>query len=385
MSRPLHICFLCSEYPPAPHGGIGTFTQMLGRQLVARGNRVTAVGMYPDQHAGPDLDDQGVRVIRLSRKGLPLARLITNRGKLLKALQELNAKDPIDVLEGGELELSAIGRSAPGIKLLRMHGGPSFFQAGSRIQKAKERWAFHVADELCAVSRAVGEGTRELLGLGARHIEVIHNPVDTSQFTPAPSGGEEDGLIVFTGTVSERKGIRQLIQAMPRIVAEVAHARLEVYGGESIDPPPPVSFADQLKTSLPANVAAQVDFKGRVPRNMLPAAIQRASVCVYPSHMEAMPIGWIEGMASGKAVVASETGPGLELIDDGLTGLLCNPHDPESIASALIQVLKDRELRARLGANARRVAEERWDLHRIAQRNEEYYERLVSDYRRRKG
>jgi glycosyltransferase involved in cell wall biosynthesis len=99
---------------------------------------------------------------------------------------------------------------------------------------------------------------------------------------------------------------------------------------------------------------------------------------VYPSHIEAMPLAWLEGLAAGKAVVASQTGPGPEIIDDGVTGLLCDPHDPESIASALIRVLKDRELRRRLGENARRTAQERFALPKIADQNEAYYRAVVA-------
>jgi len=124
-------------------------------------------------------------------------------------------------------------------------------------------------------------------------------------------------------------------------------------------------------------VAKRVIWKGRVDRSVLPAAIQRASVCVYPSHIEAMPIAWLEGLASGKAVVASETGPGPELIDDGVTGLLCNPSDPDSIATAIIRVLKDKGLRKQLGTRARQMVKERFELEMIVDKNVEYYRRLA--------
>ena len=376
--RSLHICYICSEYPPAPHGGIGSFTQVMARSLVKRGHRVTALGMYPDQHAGTDTD-QGVHILRVSRRGLPLLRVWSNRRSFAKALRELHAAHPIDIVESGELDLWMLWKGAPGVSVLRMHGGPTFFSLGSRVMEWKERQSFQLAQELCAVSQCVADGTRNLLGLGSRHIEVIHNPIDTRLFAPSADNlPEQPGLIVFAGTVAERKGIRQLIQAMPRIVAEVPEARLEVYGGEVIDPAPKTPLTTELIRLLPADVAQHVEWKGRVDRSVLPKAIQRASVCVYPSHIEAMPIAWLEGLASGKAVVASKTGPGPELIDDGITGLLCDPHDPDSIATCIIRLLKDPALRQRLGSTAREVAKQRWDLETIVDRNVEYYQRLAA-------
>jgi hypothetical protein len=67
----VHLAFLCSEYPPSRGGGIGTFTQALGRALARAGHRVDVVGLYD---VDEDLceEDQGVRVWRLRRAEMPL-------------------------------------------------------------------------------------------------------------------------------------------------------------------------------------------------------------------------------------------------------------------------------------------------------------------------
>jgi len=373
----MHICYVCSEYPPAPHGGIGSFIQTLGREVARRGHRVSVVGMYG---YGPDLegeeDDQGVRVIRVPSRGRPLLRILSNRRRVSKAFEELHRQTPIDILEGSEIALGRIASSVPGLKVLRMHGGAAFFGIADRAQLFTERRSFRVAEEFCAVSHCVAEGTKLLFKLAGRCVEVIPNPVDTLEFAPAPDNSEEEGLIVFTGTVTERKGIRQLIQAMPAILRAVPMARLEVYGGEAV-PEPSIPMAKVLNDSLPPEVRARVAWKGRVARSVLPDALRRASVCAYPSHIEAMPIGWLEGLATGKAVVASRTGPGPEIIDDETTGLLCDPHDPDSIAEKIVRLLKDRALRKRLGAAARKVSIERYSLPALVTRNIEYYERLL--------
>lgn len=339
---------------------------------------MSAVGIYG---YGPPLEgeenDCGVRVIRVPSRGLPLLRVLPNRIRLRNAFLELHRQTPIDIVEGSELAFARTGTGIPGVKLLRMHGGPAFIGVREARALATERRSFRLADEICAVSQCVADGTRLLLGLGERHIEVIPNPVNVDEFSPPLDDSEEEGLIVFTGTVTERKGIRQLLAAMPAIVAAVPAAHLEVYGGEAI-PVPAIPFAKVLQDSLPPEIARRVVWKGRVARSALPDALRRASVCAYPSHIEAMPIGWLEGLATGKAVVASKTGPGPEIITDGETGLLCDPAEPASIAAKIVFLLKDRSERRRLGAAARKMCVERYSLPALTQRNIDYYEHLLA-------
>ena len=79
----------------------------------------------------------------------------------------------------------------------------------------------------------------------------------------------------------------------------------------------------------------------------------------------------------GKAIVASKTGPGPEIVEGGVSGLLCDPHDPASIAEKVISLLKDTELRRRLGRQARSRAVELFSVDSLVERNERFYERCV--------
>ena len=188
---------------------------------------------------------------------------------------------------------------------------------------------------------------------------------------------EEDGLILFVGTVCEKKGVRQLVQAIPRVVAAVPNARLWVVGRDWRDPKTGRSFTAGLRDQLPPGLAGRIEFRGSVEHAALPDLLARAQVCVYPSHMEALPVAWLEGLAMGKAVVASATGPGPEVIEDGVSGLLCDPHDPTSIADRVITLLKDPDLRVRLGAWARARAVERFSVEALVARNETFYRRCI--------
>lgn len=378
----MHICFLCNEYPPWRHGGVGSFTQTLARELVKRGNRATILGLY-DCDKILDEHDEGVRVVRIPHAKLPGTGFLINGARLRYVLRYLHSQDAMDVVEGPELSLSMIPADFPAAKVIRMNGGHQFF-AATLGEKPKfwrswlERRSFSRADYVCAVSKFVAEKTRRLLDLGQLSIAVLPNPVDTLAFAPQPPDLEKENSILFAGTVCEKKGIRQLVLAMPQIVKAVPSAHLLIAGRDWFDPNTGESFTEKLRRLIPANLAEYITFLGMVEHAALPELMAQASVCAYPSHMEAMPLAWLEALAMGKAVVASQTGPGPEAIEDGVSGLLCDPYDPDSIAEKIILLLKDRELRRRLGQQARQRAIELFSVETLVSRNQEFYSKCTA-------
>jgi glycosyltransferase involved in cell wall biosynthesis len=95
--------------------------------------------------------------------------------------------------------------------------------------------------------------------------------------------------------------------------------------------------------------------------------------------MESQGLVIIEAMAGSKAVVTGQVGPGPEIIEDGISGLLCDPHDPASIAGKIIAALKDRPLRLQLGAAASARAEHLFSIPVIADRMAEYYRGCIAN------
>lgn len=378
----MHICFLCHEYPPVPHGGIGSFTQTMARALARRGHRVTVVGCYRQRGATAE-SDEGVDVLRLPHAIVPGAGILVHRRRLGKALRNLHASRPIDVIEGPENSLAVVPRRFPAVKIIRMHGGHRFFSVtlGSK-PRAWRSWlesrSFSNADRVCAVSQYVASVTTGLLGRNLADIEVLPNPVDSQTFHPGDRTREEPGLITFVGALCEKKGIRQLILAMPSILQSVPHARLRVIGRDTPTGPNGTSYQAQLEAAIPPEIRAKVEFAGVRAHSDLPDLLSAAAVCAYPSHMEALPIAWLEGMAMGKAVVASRCGPGPEVIEHGESGMLCDPHNPASIAGVITQVLKQPSLGLALGRAARARVEHVFSLEVLVKRNEAFYQRCVA-------
>lgn len=377
----MHICFLCNEYPPDIHGGIGAFTQTLGRKLVGRGHQVTVLGFCESPHALVE-DDCGVCVRRQPATRLPWTGFWLNGLRLRRELQAIHRKSAIGSLDGPENAFAMLPLHTRASKVIRMHGGHHFFYTclGERPRRWRswlEKRSFSRADYLCGVSRFVAEETRRLLRLGDVPIEILPNPVDTAKFRPRPEVPVIRGRIVFVGTLCEKKGIRQLVEAMPEILAAVPQAHLVACGRDYTDQVTGRSYKELLESTIVPAVRPQIIFKDHVSNEQLPQELAAAEVLAYPSHMEAQGIVVIEGMAMGKPVVASRTGPGPELIEHGASGLLCDPHDPHSIAESVIRVLKNGDLAGQLGAAARDRAVTEFSVDKLVVRNEDFHRRCI--------
>jgi len=125
-----------------------------------------------------------------------------------------------------------------------------------------------------------------------------------------------------------------------------------------------------------------LDCPGFVQRRDLPEQLSRAHVYAGPSFSEGGPgLSYLEAMACGLPVVASEGTGAAEVIVAGKTGLLARPGDAESVASSLRQLLSDHSLRQAMGSRGRDFVCDEADSQLCLKRLEAFYESVVSPSR----
>lgn len=378
-ARKLHLMFLCGEYPPSPHGGIGTIVQLLARRLVEVGVQVTVIGTYVGLPADEHSSDEGVAVIRLASKGSGFYALVDER-RQWRFITEYSQANSVDAIEGSELAFWAAPRRTP-LRVIRMHGGHRFFaDAAGNPTKPLRAWlekrSFERADGLIAVSQYVGERTFALLQVRGQVFEVIPNVADTRLFSPDPSVHRERGSVFYFGALCEKKGVRQLLQAWPSVVDARPEARLTLAGRDTKTGPDGLSYRAAVLDEVPRDVVRTIEFLGYVPHQEIPTLLSRSELCVLPSHMEAHPLAWLEVMSSGTPLIGGDVGPARETILPGVTGELVDPHDPVAIGSLIIELLADRPRRELLGSEgARAVAD--YTVDRCAERTVDFYNRLL--------
>lgn len=352
----------------------------MGRALVKKGHRVTVIGLYRGDTSIED--DHGVRVLRLPHYNAPKLNYWLNGLSVRNQLNRIHRSEPFTLLDAPENGFAFLGRARYGRHVIRMHGGHRFLAVslGRRPQAIKswiEKQSFRHADNLCAVSHYVAKVTRQQLNLDERAITVLYNPVDTQKFRPRRDIPAVPGRMLFMGTVNENKGVRQLIQAFRSIAAAVPNAHLKIVGRDGRDPQTGGSFIQSLQKIVPANLQKRIEFLDCIEHSRVPDYLATTEAAVFPSHMEAQGIVTIEAMAMGKATIFSRTGPGSEVIEDGVSGLLCDPHDPTSIAECTIRLLQDAGLREYLGKNARTRVENCFAVDRLVEQNIEFYRRCL--------
>ena len=193
------------------------------------------------------------------------------------------------------------------------------------------------------VVRTISSFTSELIApLGREPAAVFPAYVDLSAFTARPPAPlPERPAVLFVGVLERYKGIDVLAKAWPRVAARVA-ATLHVVG-------------DGLLAG--AIEGARVRWDRRLTQEEVARALDEASLLVLPSRSEGLPRIVIEAFCRGRPVVGTRAGGIPDIVEDGVSGLLLPPDDPDALADALSRCLEDRALLERLAAGARASAE----------------------------
>lgn len=304
----------------------------------------------------------------------PLRRLLGTPQVLLALVRDLRAR-PADLtlvllpqayLVAGLARVLA-GSRAPWVMSRR---SLNRYQARHRLLARAERWLHRRVDAFVANSEAVAAELRAE-GAPADRVRVIRNGVALPPAVDCPPrdavrarlGLRADELVVVcVANLIAYKGHQDLLRALARIPADAPRARLLCVGSGAYG-------AVLREEAARLGVDGQVLWLGL--RNDVPALLCAADLAVLASHEEGFSNAVLEYMAAGLPVVATEVGGNGEAVVDGVTGILVPPRDPAALASALERLIRDPEIRARMGAQGRARVRAEFDLDRCVVRLDE--------------
>jgi glycosyltransferase involved in cell wall biosynthesis len=236
-------------------------------------------------------------------------------------------------------------------------------------------------DVLVTPSHALGEALRAN-GVRTPRMEVVPNGIDLERWPASADPArvaafrQEHGLegckvILFGGRVSREKGGEVLLRALQKVVERVTKVRLLVLGR-------PEGYATHMvRMAGSLGLAGHVHLAGWLTGDSLRAAYHVADLCTTPSiYLEPFGMMALEAMAVGLPVVGTCFGGTSEIVVDGQTGYVVNPHDVEQLADRLARLLEDDGLARRMGEAGRLRARQHFSLETMVGRTLALYEEM---------
>jgi 1,4-alpha-glucan branching enzyme len=394
----MRLAIVSREFPPVTEytGGIGHQYARLAPELARQGHEVHVVTVAPDRSSYRTVDGVNVHLLREPQPPGPMGE---SRGMIGRALQVdrlLALAGPWDVVYGaewrGEMTRHVLRRERGPVitnlatSLAKVHeaGRGSSRRVGLRtaVQRALERGQTERSQAIVAPSRAILEWSRARWDIERIPSQILPNMIDVAGtrrlargVPPEPlSARSGEPTVVFFGRLEPVKGVDVLLDAMRDVWQQDRGVRLVLIGrdtnwggGESM--------GARLKRMAGAH-ADRLTLVGNQPPESLFPVVAAADVVVLPSRWESFSLAALESMALGRPTVVSRVGGLTEFVEHERNGLVVAPGDAAALARALVRLLDDQALRARLGEQAARTAEE-FDVTPVTRRHAAYFEELT--------
>lgn len=415
-----HLIF-CREYPPAPGGGIGTYSSHISQLLAESGETVHVIGQRW-RGAEREVEEKcnGKLIIHrvpfqswaslIGRKTmrLPKSKIIMGLHNSSFPVQSFSwqacllaenlVKDEgIDIIEAPEYEAPLYYfqiRRALGLGpknhppcLIHIHsptelivrhddfdlGNPYFLTA-----KRLEDYSISAGDALLCPSKYLSKEIESHYRLKNGTVHVIPYPLGNSSKLVRDENTWRNGAIIYVGRLERRKGVKEWIQAAVQVAYKYPHAKF-YFVGKNVLCSNPISSGEYLNSLIPSNLKNRFHFKGEIKQSSLPKFLDQSRIAVVPSRWDNFPYTCIEAMASGLPVIATREGGMAEMIEDSRTGWLVNKSQSDSLIEALERALETTgDNLAEMGDNAYSSINNMCDNQKILDKHLSFRNKIIN-------
>ncbi len=379
----MKIAFLTPEYPhekTGSAGGIGTSILNLSHGLVALGHQVIILvyGQSEDAY----FEEENIQYYKIKNIKIKGLSFYFTQKKVERLINKLYSEHKIDIVEAPDWTgfTAFINPKCP--LVIRENGSDTYFcHLDNRPVKFKNKYlekrALKKADAIIAVSHFTGTLTNKLFQL-KRPFTVIPNAIDTAVFKPSIKESSKQTILYF-GTLIRKKGLLELPEIFNLVHSKNKEVELVLVGKDS----PDVFTGSKSTWSLmqplfKSSAMEKVSYLGAVTYEDMQGLIQQASVCVFPTFAEALPVSWIEAMAMEKPIVASNVGWAKEVITDGDNGYLVHPKAHELYASRIIELLENTSKQKEFGKEARVKVVSTFSTLVVAKQSVAFYKTMIT-------
>jgi glycosyltransferase involved in cell wall biosynthesis len=381
----MKIAFLTPEYPHSKtgsSGGIGTSIKNLANGLLAEGCSVRVL-VYGQNEEGI-FEDNGIVVQQIRNVKFKGLSWWLTRKKLERIINELHAHKEIDLVEAPDWTgITSFIQPKKCPIVIRLNGSDTYFcHLDGRPVKWKnkfhERRALENADGLISVSQFTADLTNEVFGLH-KDFAIIPNSIDVDLFNSNSNDNINDNnTILYFGSLIRKKGLLEFPLIFNEVIKKNPEAQLLLIGKDVPDIVSGTPSTWHMMQSLFTDEALRnVRYLGSVPYEAIKEHIKAASLCVFPTFAEALPVSWIEAMALQKPIVASKIGWANEIIEDGVEGFLVHPRDHQKYAQRILEVLENQKMQQEFGTAAREKVLLTFSTTIVAQQSILFYQKWM--------
>jgi polysaccharide biosynthesis protein VpsI len=201
-----------------------------------------------------------------------------------------------------------------------------------------------------------------------KKLKIVYNPGPSITLPRQPSNTP---TLLFLGRLGERKGVHDLIEALPAVIKQVPDLKIILGGDGDLE-----RFRLQAES---AGILSHVEFAGWIGSERKFQLLASSTAFVLPSYNEGFPVGIIEAMACGIPIVATTVGGIPDAITDELEGLLVEAGDIEALSKALIKILTDETLAQQLSAQAKQKYQQNFSCDAIMPLWQQLYMDISND------
>lgn len=410
-SETLRLCMFSQDHASPNAGGIGRWTNLVARGLAERGHEVTVIGQLPDKAKleYADFTEAGYwshNIHHFEREagtemdclGLPpvLANAAKRRLSEMRRIQPRRnfqvASSPIWDVEGAAVMASGLVPTVLSLHTcagLMLDSKPEWRENETyynnhvlRVINA-EIQALRRTPMILANSAAILRDIDAIyrIGLADRPHRIIPHGIED---IPVPQGLLETReaaraadptmpvRITFLGRLETRKGIKELVPVMDRLLARGLPIRLDLVGSK-VD-----AENDLLVEGLAQRYPTRVTRHGFLAEAQLDTLLRKTDILFCPSLYESFGLIYAEAMRYSVPCVAYDTGGVPEVVEHGVNGLLAPLGDRVALENALLRLISDPDLRRGMSRAARTSFEAKFHYSQMAERLEEVYRSVAS-------
>ncbi|MCC6065669.1 MAG: glycosyltransferase [Thermofilum sp.] len=397
----MRILHVIPYFPPASaFGGPPRAAYLVARELARRGHEVTVyttdakdlrTRIWDGKAPWVEREVDGVRAVyfrNLTMLTVKMFKLFVTPALPARAQKEVKGFDVVHLHEFRTLQNAAAARAA------RDHGVPYVLQAHGSVPRVGSWKTLKLLYDtvygyklLRGASRAIALTKAEArhykrMGVPEEKIAIVPNGIDLSEYSDLPPKGafkekfnvpEDKRIVLYIGRIHWIKGVDILVKAYALLAKQPGFKdTILVIAG------PDDGYLGKVKSLVQdLGISDSVLFTGPLYGSDKLSAYVDAEFVVLPSRYETFPYVVLEAYACVKPVIASNVEAMPDIVLHGETGLLFRAGDEKELASALAHLLENPKETEKMGRNARKLAEEKYSMDKIAVELEKVYEEVI--------